>query len=157
MMMRRNRSLNQRRITKKKQTTIILTQRNIASQAGINTTSRNQIGTGAAGDRTTREAGVNFGKYTKTLELNGSVHYDGNERDAESRSRVQNISSSSQSFTNNNADIYSMLNKAKADLPAGEGKRATNGSKKRLRRTRTGTRSHAERKWTRAPRWSSAA
>ncbi len=113
---RYNARFNSNRITKKKQTTIILTQRNIASQAGINTTSRNQIGTGAAGDRTTREAGVNFGKYTKTLELNGSVHYDGNERDAESRSRVQNISSSSQSFTNNNADIYSMLNKAKADL-----------------------------------------
>ena len=113
---RYNGRFNANKITKKKQTTVILTQRNLASQAGINTTSRSQIGTGSAGDRTTREAGINYSRTKKTIEFNGSLHYDGNERDAQSRSRVQNINATSHSFTNTNSGIYSMMNKGKGDF-----------------------------------------
>lgn len=113
---RYNARFNANKITKKKQATVVLSQRNLSSQAGLNNTSRSQVGTGSAGDRTTREAGANFNISKKTLEFNGNAHYDGNERDAESRSRVQNINAASRSFTNTNSDIYSLMNKAKADF-----------------------------------------
>jgi len=109
-------NFNANKITKKQQQTIVLSQNNIASMAGINTTSRNQVGTGSAGDRTSREAGWSFGKNTKTLELNGAVHYDGTDRNADSRNRVENINQSSISYTNANAGQKNFGNNASADF-----------------------------------------
>jgi len=107
---------NANKITKETQQTIVLSQNNISSLAGLNTTSRNQVGTGSAGNRTSREAGWSFGKNTKKLELNGALHYDGFDRNADSRSRVENINQTSISYTNANAGVHNMANNANGNF-----------------------------------------
>lgn len=104
------------RISKDKQVTVVLSQRNTASLAGVSLTSRNQLGTGSAGDRTAREAGVTFSRKKPTLTLNGNMHYDGTLRTAEGNNRTENISASSVSYTNSLSDISSCSNVVKADM-----------------------------------------
>jgi len=94
--------LNANKITKKQQQTIVLSQNDIASLAGINTTARNQVGTGSAGNKTAREAGYSFAKDSKGLELSGAVHYDGVDRDADARNKTENILQNGSSYNNYN-------------------------------------------------------
>ena len=108
--------VNANNIGKQKQTTVVLGQKNIASQAGIGTTGRNQLGTGSAGDRMTREAGITFSRKNKVLNLNGNIHYDGNVREALSRNKNENISSSSLSWSHSNYLTNSLNHTVKSDM-----------------------------------------
>ena len=108
--------VNANNIGKNRQITVVAGQRNTSSQAGLGTTGRNQLGTGSAGDRMSREAGVTFSRKNKVLNLNGNVHYDGNVREALSRNKNENISSSSLSWSNSNYLTNSLNHTVKSDM-----------------------------------------
>lgn len=108
--------VNANNIGKQKQTTVVLGQKNISGQAGIGTTGRNQLGTGSAGDRMSREAGLSFSRKNKVLNLNGNVHYDGTVREALSRNKNENISSSSLSWSNSNYLTNALNHTVKSDF-----------------------------------------
>lgn len=108
--------INANNIGKQKQTTVVLGQKNISGQAGIGTTGRNQLGTGSAGDRMTREAGISFSRKNKVLNLNGNVHYDGNVREALSRNKNEYLSSTSLSWNNTNYLTNSLNHTVKSDF-----------------------------------------
>ena len=108
--------VNANNIGKNRQVTVVAGQRNTSAQAGLGTTGRNQLGTGSAGDRMSREAGVTFSRKNKVLNLNGNVHYDGNLREALSRNKNENISSTSLSWSNSNYQTNSLNHTVKSDM-----------------------------------------
>ena len=108
--------INANNIGKNRQITVVAGQRNTSGLAGLGTTGRNQLGTGSAGDRMSREAGVTFSRKNKVLNLNGNVHYDGNVREALSRNKNDNISSTSISWTNSNYLTNSLNHTVKSDM-----------------------------------------
>lgn len=108
--------INANNIGKNRQITVVAGQRNTSGQAGIGTTGRNQLGTGSAGDRMSREAGITFSRKNKVLNLNGNVHYDGNVREATSRNKNEYLSSSSLSWNNTNYLTNSLNHTVKSDM-----------------------------------------
>lgn len=108
--------VNANNIGKQKQVTVVLSQRNLSSQAGIGTTGRNQLGTGSAGDRMTREAGVTFSRKNQVLNLNGNLHYDANAQDVLSRNRTENIGATSLSWNHTNRQTESRRATVKSDV-----------------------------------------
>lgn len=93
---------NANRIGGKKQQTVSADVHNTSGKASITTTSRNQVGTGSAGDALYSRAGANFSGNVKGMELDGSVNYSSTSRSVSSRGRNENVYATSSTFSNSN-------------------------------------------------------
>lgn len=100
--------LNANKITKTQQQTFIATNHNTSGKASINTTSRNQVGTGGAGDAAYNNIGYTFSKDTKKWELSGHFQFSDTDRDINYRSRSQTVYPTSSTYGNVNGlrDLY---------------------------------------------------
>lgn len=90
------------KITKRDQTSLILSVKNTNTQPSFSNTSSNVIGGGSAGDRTAYEAGFTIVRKRRKLQMDGNVHLDGTFRLVQPRASTQNIYASGGSWTNSN-------------------------------------------------------
>ncbi len=99
---RHNARINANKITKTEQQTLLASSHNIIGKASINTTSRNQMGTGGSGDAIFTSAGYTFSKESEKLETAGHFQYSNSDRNVESRGRAQSLQTSGTTFSNAN-------------------------------------------------------
>lgn len=107
--------LNANKITKKDQTSIVAGVRNTSGKAGINTTSRSQLGYGSSGLSDYREAGASFSRQNKKLEVSGHAHYNGFNRCADYRSQSESVTATSSTFGAANTTQINRNDVVKAD------------------------------------------
>ena len=84
---------NMNKITKEQQYTVIGGVRNTVGKIPVSTTSRSQLGTGSAGESLFSEAGVNFSRDWKKVELSGHVQYTGDSSETQYTSHSESLSS----------------------------------------------------------------
>lgn len=102
--------LNANKITKTQNSSVVVNFNNLPGKIGIDNASRTQLGSGSGADNQKREAGFNFASKSQKLNVDASVHYDGNDKDSQSHSRSQTVRDSGVSSYDGNSQTLSGAN-----------------------------------------------